>query len=69
MNVSDVVNLFNKTLKNIRYNFVPHEIIIHDDRDPPWINMSIMCLIQVTMRQLNFLKVAIISISTLKTFH
>ena len=67
MNLSDMVNLF-KTIKKI-YNFFPHKIIIYDDKDPPWINISIMRLIQVTMRHLNFLKVAIIPITTLNMFN
>ena len=30
--------LFNRTIKNILSNYIPHEIIICDDRDPPWNN-------------------------------
>ena len=33
-----MVFLFNRTIKNILSNYIPHEIIICDDRDPPWIN-------------------------------
>ena len=29
--------LFNKTIKNITRNYIPHETITYDDRDPPWI--------------------------------
>ena len=32
---------FTKTLLNIIQNFIPHETIICDDRDPPWINKEI----------------------------
>ena len=46
MNFNDMVNLFNRTIKNILHNFIPHEIITCDDRDPPWINSSIKRLIQ-----------------------
>ena len=35
------VYLFNKTIKNIVYNYIPHETIICNDRDPPWINKNI----------------------------
>ena len=46
MNVNVMVHLFNRTIKNILHNFVPHEIITCDDRDPPWINSSIRRSIQ-----------------------
>ena len=46
MNVNDTVHLFNRTIKNILRNFIPHETITCDDRDPPWINSSIRRLIQ-----------------------
>ena len=46
MNVNDMVHLFNRTIKNILRNFIPHETITCDDRDPPWINSSIRRLIQ-----------------------
>ena len=41
-----MVHLFKRTIKNILRNFIPHEIITCDDRDGPWINSSIRCLIQ-----------------------
>ena len=37
--------MFNKTIKNIMSNHVPHETIICDDRDPPWINKDLKQLI------------------------
>ena len=46
MNVNNVEHLFNRTIKNILHNFIPHETITCDDRDPPWINSSIRRLIQ-----------------------
>ena len=41
-----MVFLFNKTVKNIFSNFIPHETVTYDDRDPPWINKNIKQLIQ-----------------------
>ena len=38
--------LFNKTIKNIFSNFIPHETVTCDDRDPLWINSNISQLIQ-----------------------
>ena len=38
VNVDEKVYFFTKTLLNIIQNFIPHETIICDDRDLPWIN-------------------------------
>ena len=46
MNVNDMVDLFNRTIKIILHNFILHKIITCDDRDPLWINISIKHLIQ-----------------------
>ena len=46
MDVNGWVHLFNRTIKNILHNFIPHEIIIWDDRNSPWIDNSIRRLIQ-----------------------
>ena len=52
IDVNEKVNLFNKTIKNIiktyilkTKNYIPHETIICDDRDLPWINKDIKELI------------------------
>ena len=37
--------LFNKTIKNIVSNYIPHETIGCNNRDPPWINKNIKKLI------------------------
>ena len=39
------VYFFTKTLLNIIQNFIQHEIIICDDRDPPWIKKEIKKLV------------------------
>ena len=41
VNADEKVYFFIKTLLNIIQTFIPHEIIICDDRDPPWINKEI----------------------------
>ena len=41
-----MVHLFNTAIKNILRNFIPLETITCDDRDPPWVNSSMRCLIQ-----------------------
>ena len=38
--------MYNKTIKNILSNYIPHETFTCDDRDPPWINNKIKQLIQ-----------------------
>ena len=46
INVNQKVHFFNQTIKNILCNFIPHETVTCDDRDPPWINSKIKGLIQ-----------------------
>ena len=41
VNVDEKVYFLTKTLLNIIQNFIPHETIVCDDRDPPWINKEI----------------------------
>ena len=45
ISVNNKVHMFNKTIKNIMSNYIPHETIICDGRDPPWINKDIKELI------------------------
>ena len=45
LDVNHKVHLFNKTIRNILSNFIPHETITFDDRDPPWINNQVKHLI------------------------
>ena len=41
-----MVSLFNKTIKNILSNYIPHETITCDDKYPPWFNKNIKQLIR-----------------------
>ena len=41
IDVNEKVNLFNKTIKNIILNYIPHETITCNDRDPSWMNKLI----------------------------
>ena len=36
-----MISLFNKTMKKIFSNYIPHETITCDDKDPPWFNKKI----------------------------
>ena len=38
LDVNEQVSVFNETIMNIIPNFVPNELIICYDRDPPWVN-------------------------------
>ena len=38
--------VFNRTIKNILSNYIPHKAIICNDKDSPWINNNIKQLIQ-----------------------
>ena len=44
--VDDMVAIFNKTILNILSNFIPHESVTFDDKDPPWFNDKIKSLSQ-----------------------
>ena len=44
--VNEKVDIFNITILNILSNFIPHEIILYDEKDPPWFNNKIKTLIQ-----------------------
>ena len=44
--VNEKVDIFNRTILNILSNFIPHELIVCDDKDPPWFNNKIKNLIQ-----------------------
>ena len=45
-NINEKVSLFNRTILNILNNYIPHETIICDDKDPPWFNSRIKSLIE-----------------------
>ena len=46
-NVYKKVCIFNKSVFNVLSNFIPHETILCDDKDPPWFNSRIKSLLQV----------------------
>ena len=43
--VNNKVHMFNNISKTIMSNYIPHETITCDDRDPRWINKDIKQLI------------------------
>ena len=45
-NVNEKVSNFTSTVMNILSNFILHETIVCDDKDPPWFNKVIKSLIQ-----------------------
>ena len=68
LDINDKVYLFNKTIKNILSNFIPHETITFDDRDPPWINSQVKHLINEKMRCTKIISKTIKVINLLKRF-
>ena len=44
--VNEKVAIFNRTILNILNNFIPHETIVCNDRNPPWFNVKIRLLIK-----------------------
>ena len=45
-NVNEKVDIFNRTIFNNLSNFIPHETIVCNDKDPPWFNNRIKTLIK-----------------------
>ena len=46
LNINEMFSLFNKTIKNILSNYIPHEKITYDGKNPPWFNKNIKQLVQ-----------------------
>ena len=44
--VNEKFNIFNNTILNIVSNFIPHEILTCDNKDPPWFKKKIKGIIQ-----------------------
>ena len=63
-----MVHLFNRTIKNILHDSIPHKIITCDDRDPSWIDNSIKRLIRDKNGAHKPLKEVITTVSTIKIF-
>ena len=45
INVNDITFLFNKMVKNVFSNYIPHERVPCDNRDLPWFNENVKQLI------------------------
>ena len=45
-NINEKVSLFNMTTLNVLNNYIPHETIACDEKDPPWFNSRIKSLIE-----------------------
>ena len=45
IDVDKMVSIFNQTIINIPCNFIPHETVLFDDRNLPWMNKQIKKLI------------------------
>ena len=49
--VNEKVLIFNKTVLNVLSNFIPHEVKVCNDEDPPWFNGKIKLLINEKLRK------------------
>ena len=45
LDVNKQISVFNETIVNIFENFIPHETITYNDKDPPWMNKQIKTII------------------------
>ena len=45
-NVNEKVFIFSNTILNILSNFIPHETIVCNGKDPPWFNTTVKSLIE-----------------------
>ena len=43
--VNETVKVFNETISNVLSDYIPHEVVIFDEQDHPWINNKIKKLI------------------------
>ena len=41
VDVDEEVSYLSKMLLNVNYNFIPHDAVVCDDRDPLWLNKEI----------------------------
>ena len=41
IDIDKMVSIFSQTIINILCNFIPHETVLFDERDPPWMNKEI----------------------------
>ena len=56
-NVTKKVYIFSHTILNILSNFISHEYIMCDDRDPPWFNRKIKHLIQEKTMPISYIEI------------
>ena len=51
-----MVSIFNQPIINILRNFIPHETVLFDDRDAPWMNKGIKKLIHEKKTIFNYFR-------------
>ena len=52
LNVKRQVSLFNETIMNIFEDFIPHETVTCDDKDPPWITKWMKTILKEKKRNI-----------------
>ena len=49
-NVNKKVSIFSETILNVLSNYIPHETLVCDDKDPPWLTLvlNLFCRIKIS---------------------
>ena len=66
-NVDGKVSIFSNVTMNILRDFIPHETIVCDDKDPSWFNKAMKYLIQEKKPHLENIAKAIVTFSYYNT--
>ena len=53
--VNEEVDIFNRAILNVLSNFIPNEIVVCDEKGPPWFNNRLKTLIQEKMLHITFI--------------
>ena len=56
IDVYKMVYIFNQTIIDVQCNFIPHETILFDERDPPWMKKEIKKLIHEKKHIFNYFR-------------
>ena len=60
--VDEKMDIFNSTILNILNNFIPHEVVVCNEKYPPWFNKKIKALIQKKMLHLKIIVIIVVTL-------
>ena len=52
-NVNKKVSIFSETILNVLSNYIPHETLTCDDKEPPWFNSRLKFFCRIKIRFTN----------------